>query len=278
MLNPDSELARRFWEHGRLDDCPVIDFHGHMQEWRSCYMPRESAEGMLKTMDECNVRLLLFCGHLSLHGICSKHQFDIDAVRRHPDRFRSYFAINGNSPDLKGDLKRFMDNQDVFIGFKTLADYFKIKITDDRYQPFFEYANANKLPFLCHTWGNSAMDGHEEAARFMGKYPDIVFIAGHSFHSCWDEGAKLCADFPNLYLELTAVFDERGPLEILLEKAGSKRLLFGTDLPWFDTHHGIGTLLSTDMTDDDRHNILHRNGERILGVYPWFQKLRKSWK
>jgi len=40
-----------------------------------------------------------------------------------------------------------------------------------------------------------------------------------------------------------------------------------------DVRHGIGTILSTDMTDDDRHNILHRNGECFLGKYPWFQKL-----
>ena len=63
-----------------------------------------------------------------------------------------------------------------------------------------------------------------------------------------------------------------------MEKAGSERLLFGTDLPWFDTHHGIGTILSTEMTDDDRHNILHRNGERLLGRYPWFQQFKASWK
>jgi hypothetical protein len=72
---------------------------------------------------------------------------------------------------------------------------------------------------------------------------------------------------------LTAVFDERGPLEIFLEKCGSEKILFGTDLPWFDTHHGIGAILATDMSDDDRRNIFYRNGERLLGKYEWFKKI-----
>jgi predicted TIM-barrel fold metal-dependent hydrolase len=75
----------------------------------------------------------------------------------------------------------------------------------------------------------------------------------------------LARDFPNVYLELTAVMDDRGVLEKFAEEAGSERMFFGTDLPWFDPHHAMGCLLSADITDEDRHNICHRNAERLLG-------------
>jgi predicted TIM-barrel fold metal-dependent hydrolase len=78
---------------------------------------------------------------------------------------------------------------------------------------------------------------------------------------------QLAQDFANIYLELTAVFDDRGVLEKLVCEAGSDRLLFGTDLPWFDPHHAIGVLLSADISDDDRHNICHRNAERLLARF-----------
>ncbi len=42
-------------------------------------------------------------------------------------------------------------------------------------------------------------------------------------------------------------------------------MLYGTDLPWFDEHHAIGSVLAADITDDDVHNILHRNAEALLG-------------
>jgi predicted TIM-barrel fold metal-dependent hydrolase len=211
-----------------------------------------------------------------LHGIRTEHRFDIEAVRAHPDRFRAYFAINPNDPDLDAAYRRFLDNLDVFVGFKTLADYFKIPITDDAYRPFFEYGDAHRHLFLSHTWGGSRHNGIKQAEEVATRYPGMTFIAGHSFHGDWEEAARLCNDLPNLYLELTAVLDDRGPLELLLEKCGSEKILFGTDLPWFDTHHGIGTILSTPMSDDDRRNIFYRNGVRLLENQSWFRPMRKD--
>ena len=60
------------------------------------------------------------------------------------------------------------------------------------------------------------------------------------------------------------MLDDRGPVEKFVAAALGERLLFGTDLPWFDPHHGIGAVLSAEITDQDRHNILHRNAERLL--------------
>ncbi len=71
-------------------------------------------------------------------------------------------------------------------------------------------------------------------------------------------------------LELTAVLDNRGAIERLAGEVGSDRLLFGTDLPWFSPHQGIGALLSAAISDEDRHNILHRNAARLLGEHPDF--------
>ena len=55
--------------------------------------------------------------------------------------------------------------------------------------------------------------------------------------------------------------------EELVEAGFSKRMLFGTDLPWFSPLHGIGAVMSADISDDDRHNILHRNAEELLSSF-----------
>ncbi len=58
--------------------------------------------------------------------------------------------------------------------------------------------------------------------------------------------------------------DERGVLERFVGEAGSERILFGTDLPWFNHHYYIGSVLGAAISDEDRHNILHRNAEKLL--------------
>ena len=79
-----------------------------------------------------------------------------------------------------------------------------------------------------------------------------------------DEAIALAKEFSNVYLELTAVFDDRGVIEKFVDAGLAPKMLFGTDLPWFDPHHAIGALLCADITDEDRHMILHRNAANLL--------------
>ena len=114
----------------------------------------------------------------------------------------------------------------------------------------------------------SAMAGDrrpEVVRQVAARYPHVKLLLGHSCHGEWDAAIDLARSFENLYLELTAVFDDRGILEKFVREAGSERMLFGTDLPWFDPHQAVGALLSAEIDDEDRHNICHRNAERLLG-------------
>lgn len=275
MINNDSKLAKTFWQYGRDETCPIIDFHGHMGEFRCCYLPRCTADTMLTTMDQCNLQLLLFCGTDTLMMPCLRQQNDIAIVKKYHERFKAYFALNANIPDLKAHLKTLVDNPDVFVGIKMLPDYFHRSINDPAYEPFYNYCNDHHMLFLCHTWDNpkSSYNGPAQAEEFVRNFPNVTFIAGHSFHNNWSEAIRLCNEYSNLYLELTAVLDERGPLEMILKECGSEKILFGTDLPWFDTHHGIGVILSTDMSDEDRKNIFFRNGVKLLSKFDWFKTI-----
>jgi uncharacterized protein len=261
----DSSLAREFWEHGRSAACPIYDMHGHMGAWHSIYFPRPDAADMVRTMDECGVRLLVFSHHLALLAPDIGNQASIEAVRVFPDRLRAYCVINPNHPaQVEADLAAFEAHRDVFIGFKFLSDYHRVPLSDDGYRPALEYADRLGLPVLMHTWAGSPFDGAAEVRKVAERYAGCRFLLGHSIHDDWHTAAALARDFPRLYLELTAVFDDRGSLEVLCAEAGSDRLLFGTDLPWFDPQHAVGALLSAQITDEDRHNICHRNAEKLL--------------
>ena len=279
MINPDSELAVRFWEEGRLLDCPVIDFHAHMGEWRGIYLPRCSQEGMLRTMDRAGVRLAIFCGHEDLFAPVLRNSLNVERVKRYPDRFRAYFAVNPNYANPNEDLRLFQEHKDFFVGFKTLPSYFGYPLMHERYRPYWEFADSEGLLVLCHTWGGDDRDGPEEAEKFLRRYPGVTFIAGHSFHGEWERAADLAKDYPQLYLDLCAVMDDRGVLELFVERAGSEKVLFGTDLPWFDPYYYIGAILSADISDEERRNIFYRNGERILGRFEWFGRIwREGWR
>jgi len=275
LINPRSQLAQEFWEHGRLKSCPVFNFHAHMFDASGIFLPRRTPEGMLRSMDESNTLMSFFCGHATLQDASAGEPVDLAVVRKYPDRFRAYHVVVSRRLDPKTDLQRIEENPDLFVGLKFHGDVYNVPISDSRHDPYWEYADAHGLLVLCHTWGKSTFDGPDVVAKVLSKYRKLIFVGAHGFHDEWHRAPEIANEFPNYYFELTAVLDNRGPLDLFLERAkhGSRQVLFGTDLPWFSLHHGIGGVLSVDMTDDDRRNILYRNGVRLLSRFRWFKPL-----
>lgn len=261
----ESSLAEAFWRDGRSDACGVIDMHGHMGPWRGIYFPRADADAMIRTMDAAGVRLLVFCHHAALFCPDVGNAANVQAVRRHPARLRAYMAINPHYPDaVAADLADFDGLRDVYVGLKIHAAYHGLGWDAPAYEPAWRFADERGLAVLAHTWGGSDTDGPAQVRRAVEAYPNVRLLLGHSLHGAWDDAIAIAREFPNVYLELTAVLDDRGVVEKFVAAGLGRKLLFGTDLPWFDPHHGIGAVLSADITDDDRHNILHRNAERLL--------------
>ena len=264
MINHDSPLTKAFWQAGRLDDCPILDFHAHMHELASMYLPAASPEAMIDTMRRCNVRQAVFCSHQPLYYTEFEEEYNLRVAKQYPQYFKAYHSVAPGRTDARAAIARVENNREYYFGFKFHADIHTTPLTDAAYAPFLDYMNATRTPALLHTWGPSPHNGVDAVKTIASRYADAILICGHSFHSDWRRGAALAADFPNLYYELTAVLDDYGALELLCETVGSRRILFGTDLPWFDTHHGIGAILSADITDEDRRNIFYRNGETLL--------------
>jgi uncharacterized protein len=264
----NSALAREFWEEGRSASCPIYDMHGHMGVWNAIYFPRADVDDMVRTMDECGERMLVFSHHMSLFAPDIANARSVAAVRKYPDRLRAYCAVNPNYPErLEADMATYEQHADVYVGFKFLPDYHAIPLTDARYRPAWEYANERELLVLTHTWGGSQYDGPAVVRQVAERYPRVKLFLGHSCHGQWDEAVALAHDFPNIYLEMTALFDDRGIIEKLVNEVGSDRMLFGTDLPWFDPQQAVGALLSAHIDDEDIHNICHRNAEKLLARF-----------
>ena len=121
--------------------------HGHMGRWRGIYFPRPSAEEMIHTMDECGVRMLVFCHHAALFCPEIGNAANVEAVRKFPDRLRAYLAVNPHYPDaLAADLAAFDEHRDVFVGLKLLASYHQVPWDAPAYKPAWKFAEERQVP------------------------------------------------------------------------------------------------------------------------------------
>ena len=269
MINRDSKLAMQFWETGKLS-CPVLDFHGHMDEHPAIYFPAPHVDDMIKSMDNVGIRWLFFCNHIALDDPLDGEQYNVRAVKKYPDRLRAYHCFHSRHLNPEKEIREVEDNPDIYIGFKILGDYNAYPISDYCHDPYYQYLSDTGKLLLLHTWGNSPNDGYDQVAEIAERFPKMTIICGHSFFGSQIDGIECTKKYPNIYYELTAIPIVRGYFEDIVQHAGSERVLFGTDLPWFSSFHGIGMILSADITDEDRLNILYRNGDRLLSRFPWY--------
>lgn len=285
--NPSS-ITHEYVTRGQSTKCPIIDMHGHLGPNVELYLPAAPLDSMRKSLSRAGVRKIICAPHEALMADPQRgNALMQETINRYPEHFLGYWAINPHYPQLIRQLAEQFAAACGFVGLKCLPDYHTYPITGDRYRPAMEYADAHRLLVLVHTWGWSGFDAPEMLAVVAERYPGATFLMGHAGFGDWENSIAIARELPNVYLELTAVYAAHdfgnqpggsgtpipflsclhvnGIIEEMVAGATAEKIVFGTDLPWYSPHFAAGAVLFAHITDDDRHAILHRNAERLLG-------------
>ena len=273
-LAPPSGLSRKtLWNRclsGEPLGVDIVDAHGHLGGIGS-WVLEYSEEGQqisdaIRVMDTLGQKTMIISGHQSVLGPPVRgNDLVRDLLRPYADRFLIYLGYN---PHYAKELvplfdQYFADAQ--FIGLKVVASYQQVKITDERYNPMWEYANRHRLPVLIHTW-TGTLDSPAMLRDIAKQYPDASLIVGHSGGSDVGrrEAIELAAEVPNAYLEWCGSFCSMIPWERTLQEVSPDRVVYGTDAMCHDIHWELGRLLSLDIPDEIIIPILGQNMRRIL--------------
>ncbi len=260
-------LANEFWEKGIVPDCPIYDMHGHMGPHYGIYFKRCQPADVVAHLKHAGVRRLVFSHHDVLFGSNMRNAQVVEICRQFPEHLRMYVGINPHYQDvIREDLALFDQWRPWAVGLKFLCDYHRVPANAPEYKYALDFANERGIPILNHTWGHSPFDGGPVMLDIAQKYPNVKFFMGHSLYGDREYSRRVVTDTPgNVWLELTAVPGDLGHVERLVQAVGSERILFGTDMPWFDEFQVIGGVLSAEISDDDKRNIFYRNIEKLLG-------------
>ncbi len=261
-MSRTTPLTEAFRTLGRVPDCPIIDLHTHPDAFQGIYFPAPDMDGILRTMDRANVRIIAMAPHTALKDPAYGNPITLQMMAAHPDRFRTYLCYNPHYPaDLAG-LLPLLDLPGV-VGFKIHPGETRYPLTGDGYAPLLAAAEARGCLVLSHTWNEPTCNA-AQCRQVAERHPNLRLLLGHSCFDDWTGAMALARDFPHLYLELTAAAHVTGFVDEAVAQGLAAQMLYGTDLPWFDPYTTIGSVVYADITDDDRHAILHGNAERLL--------------
>lgn len=199
-------------------------------------------------------------------------------ARRNMDKIRimPWVKPTNETPDERFE-ELLKENLDIVCGIKVHPFHSKIAFDSERVEVYIKLAQKYHLPVVSHT-----ADCEETSVRkvyeMAKKYPDVNFVMAHmGLGTDNKEAVELLGKLPNLYGDTTWV-----PLETTLEvveKYGSKKIMFGSDMPidGLHTYHhnpkGEPSLyqryfheLEEKIGKEAYEDIMYKNAMRIFGI------------
>ena len=250
-----------------LSDIEILDAHDHIGRWNAFYIPKDGTiEQMVACMDATGIDRVFVTAHAGI-GPDYVYGNDIvaDAIEKYPDRVWGYVTVNPNygEDQIPEILRRFA--KPGFRGIKLHPGCHGRPIDYFAYAPVYEYADEHKLPMLIHVWGKGDVAAID---RLSVTYPNVRFIMGHS-GADW-AGITYAMDLmnkrPNVYGDTALSVAQEGNIEWMVHEADPKKILFGSDMPFYDPTPTIGRIALADISDEIKKDIFGRNLKRLMGI------------
>lgn len=243
----------------------VIDFHGHVGRWESAGLV-DDPDRMLQAMDSVGIDQSCVFNIFYPDGRTGN---DLTArfVERHPHRFIGFAYVSPLMADkMAPELERAIDHLGM-RAIKLYPSYTPFPLDNPVWDPVYEFAHRRGLVIITHT-GIEPTTAPRFLAQIAPRFPNARFVAGHAgniepFRSQAIRAAQAC---PNVYLETCSSFRSPGVVEELVRKAGAERVLYGSDSPLMDPRSQIGKILTADISDRAKQQILGENACRLLGI------------
>ena len=182
------------------------------------------------------------------------------AHAKYPERILSYAAVN---PNYEMDLDDYFVRDDRFFGIKAIPFVQGNQHIDiPSMQPYYEYADKKGLPVLFHAWCPWEINYAADVAK---NFPNAKIILGHAGLTFGRETAvEVCKKYDNIYCDTAISAAHDGSIEWLVDKIGVDRVVYGSDMTFFDCIHTLGKIALCKLSDDDKEKIYGLTAKKLF--------------
>ena len=249
-----------------LEGLTVIDCHAHLGYTQYFHVHAGTAASLVTSMDELGVGMTCITAHAAI-GPDFRYGNDqvIAALAAFPARFAGYVSLNPNYPDeMAAEIERCFAVPG-FIGIKLHPNIHGVSPEHRNYRPAYEAASARRCPLLVHTWG---VEEVRCVDRMAAQYPGPSFIMGHAGGDVkgMEAAIEVMNRHENVYGDFALSITMEGNVEWLVREVGSKKMLFGSDVPFFDPRPAVGRIALSQLSEPEKRDVLGGNMRRLIDL------------
>ena len=259
------------------DDLVIFDNHLHFGHAPAVYEAAADPVELARQMSRIGIRVAVVSSIWAIFSgdIRAGNDEVLAALDQFPDRYLGYVVVHPAYPELlASELERCLRHPRM-RGIKLHPTEYShpVKVTDPRYRPAFEYARDHGYPILIHTGPEAqrAYCGAEAVAKVAREFPSVPVILAHTMgFDRWEgveEAVAVAARLDNAYVDLSGSAGRHyGLVEYAVQRAGSEKILYGSDVPQLTFTFPLGPVFYADIPDSDKENILGLNTARIFDI------------
>lgn len=241
----------------------IIDCHIHVGKSNWFHIDT-TIDDILRAADRAGIEKLMVTHFTALLYDIREGNAEMRTIASaHRDRVFPYYTVSSprNGSWIADDLTRYVEE----YGFRGLKIYSvpPLMVIDDPYMmPIIERAAVLRIPVLAHS-------NAQECEAILSRIPDLLLINAHmgccpQAYGDWHLSIATAKKFSNMYLDTTSSSFDTGMIELAVREVGADRVLYGSDTPILDPGLQILKVRESQISEDAKELILHKNIERLL--------------
>ncbi|MDA4131320.1 MAG: amidohydrolase family protein, partial [Thaumarchaeota archaeon] len=212
---------------------PVIDGHAHIgpREIGSEYSYMSdgySAEKLIESMDRNGIDIATVWAMRQGDDYSKANEYIVRAYKNYPNRLVPFIRLNPWLENSVASLERAVDHHEA-KGLKLHPADENFDPDESIVHPLLERAEKARLPVAFHTGSNArpTLVG-DVADRFPRVKMILLHLGGQLYQDCMFVARKC----DNIYLETAQCPYVNRIANLILEKVGPDRLIWGSDIPY----------------------------------------------
>lgn len=258
-------MMERALEGMAIEDIFVFDVHAHMDNNAHLYLMHTDGESLVKTLDRLNIKGTCVSSNVCLQA-SPKEGNDrvLEAAARFPGRIYGYVTATAYYEDFA--FEDYFVPGNGMVGIKIHAMMNETEISDKRYLPYLEYADKKGLPVLFHAWTAGEVAQVAQLAKTYKNCPLILGHGGLTNYAAKEQAVDAVKKYGNVYVDTCISSTYDGAIEWIVSKVGADRVLFGTDLGYFDCRQNYGKLALSKLSVEDKLKIFGENARKLFAL------------
>ncbi len=262
----------------------IIDFHTHIFPDEIAPKTIQSLEkvsgitaatdgtlnGLLRSMERAEITMSVILPVMTRPAQFEKvNLFAAQINRTYAGKILSFGGIHPDCENYKEKLDKIKELG--IPGIKIHPDYQRVMIDDVRYMNIIEYADSLGLIIVTHAGIDIGLPEPvhcppDKMRKVLDQIrPKKMVLAHMGGWRQWEEVCEYLAG-ENVYLDTAFTFDyiEEEMFLKILEKHGTDKILFGTDLPWSEPQRDVSALRALPVSTSVKEDILYTNAWKLL--------------